>query len=134
MAVNTDQIIRLLQKRLTAVREILRLTKELDEVLTRNDRVSAELLLGMRAKEMEKASGYTEEIAGMRGQGKEDAAVIARLMGPDPSIYLKENEAWSQEEKRIYELRYLTQKLLDETKKLDRDLNRRIAGEKSFYH
>lgn len=134
MAVNINQIISLLQERLAAVREIKRLTKELDEVLTRNDRISAELLLSMRAKEIEKVAECTEEILGMKQRGAEDAAIVAHLMGPEPSICLKENEAWSEEERRIYEFRYLTQKLLDETKELDRKLNCRIAGEKSFYH
>lgn len=134
MSVNINQIIQLLQERLVAVREIKRLTEELEEVLTRNDKVSAELLLSMRAKEIEKAAECTEEILAMKRQGTENAAIIARLMGPEPSIHLEESEAWSQEEKRVYELRYLTQKLLDETKELDRNLNRRVAGEKSFYH
>lgn len=134
MAVDMNRIISLLQERLSAVREIRRLTKELDEVLMRNDRVSADILLSMRAKEIEKAAECTEEVSEMRKQGKEDAAVIARLMGPEASIYLTDNKEWSQEEGRIYELRYLTQRLLDEAKALDRDLNRRIAGEKSFYH
>ena len=54
MGLDTAKVMVLLQRKYNAIREISRLTKDLGEAFTRNDDISAAMLLEMRAEEMAK--------------------------------------------------------------------------------
>ena len=56
MEVDTKKVMILLQRRYNAVRELDRLTTELEDVVARNDGISAAMILQMRGDEMEKAA------------------------------------------------------------------------------
>ena len=54
MEVNTEKVMILLQRKYNAVRELDKLTKELEAFIARNDSVSAAMILQLRGDEMEK--------------------------------------------------------------------------------
>ena len=55
MEFNIERIMILLQRKYGAIQEILRLTKELEEIVNRNDGISAAMILQLRGDEMVKA-------------------------------------------------------------------------------
>ena len=54
MELDMTKLMILLQRKYSSIREIDRLTKELEDAFARNDDVSAAMLLEMRAEEMAK--------------------------------------------------------------------------------
>lgn len=129
MGLDTVKVMVLLQRKYNAIREIGRLTRDLGEAFTRNDDISAAMLLEMRAEEMAKVDACIGELWEL---GETDRSVLGQLrvlLTADPKNRVGE----TPEEKKIYEIRRRTQTMLDELKEEDRKLNRRVTGEKSFY-
>ena len=129
MELYTAKVMVLLQRKYNAIREISRLTKDLGESFTRNDDISAAMLLEMRADEMAKVDACTGALWEL---GESDRSVLQKLqilLTADPHTAMGE----TPEEKKIYEIRRRTQIMLDDLKREDRKLNRRVTGEKSFY-
>ncbi|MCI9283383.1 MAG: hypothetical protein HFG56_08865 [Lachnospiraceae bacterium] len=129
MGLDTVKVMVLLQRKYNAIREIGRLTRDLGEAFTRNDDISAAMLLEMRAEEMAKVDACIGELWEL---GETDRSVLGQLrvlLTADPKNRVGE----TPEEKKIYDIRRRTQTMLDELKEEDRKLNRRVTGEKSFY-
>ncbi len=129
MGLDTVKVMVLLQRKYNAIREIGRLTRDLGEAFTRNDDISAAMLLEMRAEEMAKVDACIGELWEL---GETDRSVLGQLrvlLTADPKNRVGE----TPEEKKIYDIRRRTQTMLDERKEEDRKLNRRVTGEKSFY-
>jgi len=122
-------VMRLLQRKCSSVRELSRLTKELEGIFARNDEVSASLLLQMRQEELGKIDECMEQIWQM---GRDDPSVNEKLRWlilADPD----DAEGKSFEEKKIFEIRKKTQVLLEELKTSDRQMNKRLSARKSHY-
>ena len=62
MELDMTKLMILLQRKYSSIREIDRLTKELEDAFARNDDVSAAMLLEMRAEEMAKVDNCVGEI------------------------------------------------------------------------
>lgn len=129
MALDTERVMILLQRKYGAVQEIRRLTRELEEVVSRNDGISAAMILQMRGDEMTRAEQCMEEIWQLGEGGREDYERLRILVESDPD----EAAGDTKEEKKIYEIRRKTGIVLEETRKIDERLNRRLAGDRSFY-
>lgn len=119
----------LLQRRRNFIWEVSRLTGELEQAMGRNDEISIAMILQMRADEMAKIDECTNEIWQMAENGQEAQRKLRLLMTSEP----KECAGETPEEKKIYEIRRKTQHLLDELRRVDERLNRKVAGDKSYY-
>ena len=119
----------LLQRRYSSIREIDRVTKELEEAFVRGDEVSAVMLLEMRADEMAKADECTDAIWQLGEEDRNAYQKLRLLMLSDPEQTFGE----SPEEKKIYEIRRKTQETLDKLRTVDQRLNRNVTREKSYY-
>lgn len=119
----------LLQRRRNVIWEVSRLTGELEQAMGRNDEVSIAMILQMRAEEMAKIDECMNEIWQMAETSQEAQKKLRLLILSEP----KEGAGETPEEKKIYEIRRNTQHLLDELRVVDERLNRKVAGEKSFY-
>lgn len=117
------------QRRYNFIREIDRLTNELSDAMARNDEVSVALVLQMRADEMAKFDECTNEIWQMSNISRDALRKIRILIQSDP----EESIGDSPEEKKIYEIRRKTQTIIDRLRIIDERLNRRAAGNESFY-
>ena len=62
MGLDVTKVMILLQRRYSSIREIDRVTKELEEAFVRGDEVSAVMLLEMRADEMAKADEVSSPV------------------------------------------------------------------------
>lgn len=129
MELDIKKVMVLLQRKYNAVRELNRLTHELDETVARNDEVSVAVLLQMRDDEVKRIELCTEELGQMREESREANAKISMLVDSDPTDAAGE----TPEEELIYEIRRKTQAVLKELQRVDERLNRRLTGKKSFY-
>ena len=129
MEFNIERIMILLQRKYGAIQEILRLTKELEEIVNRNDGISAAMILQLRGDEMVKAEQCMEELWQMGESSKEAYDKLQVLMTSD----LEQAVGATKEEKKIYEIRRRTRTVLDQAQAIDERLHRRLAGDKSFY-
>ena len=126
---DVTKVMVLLQRRYNDIREIHKLTKELAEALARNDDVSTSMILQMRAEEMGKADNCTNEIWQLGENDRKAQEKLRLLVISEP----EEGMGESPEEKKIYEIRRKTQTIIDELREMDERLNRRLAGDKSYY-
>lgn len=129
MEVNTERIMILLQRRYSAIRELDRLTSELEETIVRNDGISAAMVLQLREDEMEKADRCMEEIRQMGESDRESYEKVCSLVDVDPTDAV----GGTKEEEKIFEIRRKTQTVIENLRRTDQRLNFRVAGDKSFY-
>lgn len=129
MELDMKKVMILLQRKYNSVRELDRLTKELEEVAVRNDGISAAMVLEMRGEEMEKTEQCIEELRQMGEENREVYEKLKILLESDPAKAIGE----TKEEEMIYEIRRKTQDVLDRLRRRDQRLNERVTGQKSFY-
>ena len=130
MGLDLEQVMVLLQRRYNFLREIKRLTADLQDAVSREDSVSAGLILQMRADEMENMENCHEMIWRMGERGQKENEEIRRLMSGE---FLSMAEGMSYEEDKILKLRKKTAALIKEIQDADKILNKRAAGTKSYY-
>ena len=111
--------------------EIERLTKDMADSLSRNDKESVELLLKMRGEEMDQVSTAKHEIQTILEamDGEDQKKLRSWLNGENGKKY----EPDSFESRKIAELSSQTQQVLSRTINLDKVLNSKVAGKESFY-
>ncbi len=124
-----SEILRRVQRNYVHMVEIERVTKDMAESFSRNDKESVELLLKMRGGELERAGEVKREIQMLIQalEGKEKEKVRSWLNADN------KYEADSFEAKKIVELSGQIQQVLNRTVSLDKVLNSKVAGKESFY-
>lgn len=114
------------RKKYNLLSEVMDLTRQLGEALDRNDDVSLRMLISMRQEpilqleEVKKAAALKRE--GLSPEELERVSALAAGASPREG----EEGAYFEEAGRC-------RRLLERVLELDRRLNRRLAGENSFY-
>lgn len=108
--------------------EVLRITEEISETLSRNDRVSVQMLLGMRATELE---GIDKTIIGLE-QFKEQLHPEAQ-QEIDRLLKGQEVPNQSPEMDKIIDTANRCQRILQNIIAIDKRMSKRVAGTDSFY-
>lgn len=126
----TEILIRV-QRNYVHMVEIERLTKDMADALSRNDKESVELLLKMRGEEMDQASTVKHEIQTIieAMDAKDQEMLRSWLNGENGEKY----EPDGFEARKIAELGGQTQQVLKRTISLDKVLSSKVAGKKSYY-
>ncbi|NBK92444.1 hypothetical protein D5278_10755 [bacterium 1XD21-13] len=124
------ELLKQMQRRYQSVNEVFRVTKEIADVLSRDDRVAAQMLLGMRQEEIDHLVESEEKIYLLLEcvDQQERASILALLKG--------EREALSDasfEEKKIGEIGNNIRRNLEKIVELDRMVSVKLAGKDSFY-
>lgn len=121
-------ILKLVHRRAGHLDEVLRLTKEIGDSLSRNDQVSVEMLLKMRGEELEAVAVNTQEAQIFRTQLRKETQteINALLQG-------KMTDAQDEMAVKIVETVKRCERLLAEIRIIDERMSKRIAGEDSFY-
>ena len=127
MEVDMTKVMILLQRRYNSVREVDRLTKELEKVIARGDEVSTMLILEMRGEELGKIDQCMEEIWEMGVSDKGQNEILRDLLLSDPV-------GKSREEEKIFEIRQKTEGILKSLRVVDQRLNQKLTGKKSYYN
>lgn len=118
-----------LQKKYNGLNEIENLTKQLQDALSYGDRVTIRMLIKMRQEEMDKIDQIDlkkTRILNILSENKKRA-----LKKGDSSPFLAENEDLV---KKIAEIEHKNHRVLEKLIELDKFVNRRLAGDKSYYH
>lgn len=124
------ELLKQMHRRYGAVNEVFRVTKEIADALSRDDRVAAQMLLGMRQEEIDHLLESEEKIymllecAGPLERG----GILALLKGEREAA----KEA-SFEEKKIGEIGNNIRRNLEKIVELDRMVSVKLAGKDSFY-
>lgn len=124
------EIAKVLQKKYTHMSEINRLTEEMAEELSRDDRVSVQMTLGMRGEEIEKVRECDHNFH-----------VFLDSVPPELKAWLEEvvsgktdnSEKYGKEGMLIVRLAGNIRKVWEKTMMVDRHMNKRLAGAESFY-
>lgn len=123
------EIMKKLQKKYGSLNEILKTTQEMQEALSRNDRVSMEMLISMRQEEIEFAAGYDQDIRYL-------LSVLEPAEQEQVREWLNEGTATESdgfEAMKISEISNSIRKMLERTLQLDRMMSQRVAGKDSYY-
>lgn len=123
------EILRRVQRNYMHMIEIERLTKDMGDSMARNDKESMQLILKMRGEEMDKYGTAKREIEIIldTADAEEREKFFSWLKGET------KYEPDEPETKKIAELSTKTRQLLKRTIDLDKVLNTKVAGTKSYY-
>lgn len=122
------EVLKFMVARKNHFEETLRITKEISEALNRNDRVSVQMLLSMRAAELE---GIDKTIISLE-QFKEQLHPQAQ-QEIDQLLKGQEIQEQSPEMGRIMDIAGRCQRLLQDIIAADKRMSRHVAGADSFY-
>lgn len=124
----TLEALKLMVRRKNHFEETLRITREISEALDRNDRVSVQMLLGMRATELE---GIDKTIISLE-RFKEQLHPSAQ-QELDQLMKGQELQEQSPEMGKIASAAGRCQRLLQDIIAIDKRMSRHVAGADSFY-
>ena len=123
------EILKEVQKKNQCILEIERITREIGEALSRNDRTSVQILLGMRQEEMDNADVSERNIQRLTSVLQQEDAV--KLLG-----WIKGEEKIKPKtplEEKLVEICKNMQTAIKRTIDLDRHISLRLAGKDSYY-
>lgn len=125
------EILKEFRKRFRHMDEVYRLTKELADGLSRDDRVSACMVLDMRGKELEEVSecGRHIQIFQSSMQDAEAKRLGALLKGEAEDDGFEYLGRW----KEIKDVAEQTKAIWRRTMDIDRVISKRMAGADSYY-
>lgn len=123
------EILKEMQKKYQCFNEIERITKDIGDALSRNDRALVQVLLGMRQEEIDQAEMSERNIHLLLSFVSTDEATQAMnwIKGN------KENMPENPIIKKLAEKGNSSQLLVQRTIELDRYISMRLAGKDSFY-
>lgn len=123
------EIAKLLQKKYTCMSEINRLTEEMAEELSRDDRVSVQMTLGMRGEEIEKMQDCNKHLS-----------LFVENASPEMKDWLLKvleggqgSPKYGKEGMLVMRLAASIRTAWEKTMAIDRHMNKRLAGADSFY-
>lgn len=124
------ELLRQVQGRYQSVNEAFRVTREIADALARDDRVAAQMLLGMRQEELDHLAQSEERIYLLLEcvNRQERLEILALLKGEREAL-----EEASFEEKKIGEIENNIRRSLKKLLELDRAVSVKLAGKDSFY-
>lgn len=124
------EIAKILQKKYTHMSEIFRLTQEMAEGLSRDDRVSVQMTLGMRGEELEKIQECDHKLQlFLSSVPSELRDWLTNVIGGKAG----NSEQYGKEGALIVRLAGNTRTVWERTMTIDRHMNKRLAGADSFY-
>lgn len=124
------ELLKQMQRRYGTVDEVFRVTKELTDALSRDDRMAAQMLLEMRQEELDHLSESEEKIYMLlECVDQQERNGILKLLKGERKV---SSEA-SFEEKKIGEIGENIRRNLEKVLELDRVISVRLAGKDSFY-
>lgn len=125
------EVAKILQKKYNCMSEIFRLTEEAAQALGRDDKVSVQMILGMRGEEMDRIRDCDKNVGLFRdGMPPELADWLSEaLEGKLPVT----EDPYGKEGAVILRIAANTRSVWERTMVVDRRMNMRLSGKDSFY-
>lgn len=123
------EIMKKLQKKYNSVNEICKTTQEMQEALSRDDRVSMQMLISMRQSDIDTATDCDRDIRYL-------LSVLAPKKRDQVRGWLNIGDAKESdgfEAVKIGEIAESIRKVLNKTLQIDQRMSQRVAGKDSFY-
>lgn len=123
------EILKKMQKKYQCISEIERITRDLLDSISRNDRTSIQILLGMRKEEMDQADLCDHDIECL-------ISALSTLESDKIRSWMKGLTEWEIEgaiAQKIVERGSSILTILERTVLMDRQINKKMAGNESFY-
>ncbi|MCC6094868.1 MAG: hypothetical protein LIV24_07615 [Eubacterium sp.] len=120
----------LLQRRYNILQELKRQTDDLGEAFSRDDEVSANLVLRMRSDQFSLCEQNWEQILMLGEEDRESAMLVNRLVRSDPETVQAEDST----EEKILNLRRRIRLLIHQIQEKDRMISLRNAHEASAWY
>ena len=125
------EVLKQCRKKFSNMNEIFRLTRELGDALSRNDKVSVQMLLGMRGEEMAAADSSERNIRLMLEQtGIQDTDRLECLLSESSG---ENTENCQKLINQIRDINLKTKNILRDTIAVDKQVSRKLAGDESYY-
>lgn len=124
------EIARVLQKKYTHMSEISRLTEEMAEELSRDDRVSVQMTLGMRGDEIEKIRECDHNFHLFLDSAPPE---LRKWLTEVSKGKTSSSGKYGKEGMLIVRLSGSIRNVWEKTMTTDRHMNKRLAGTDSFY-
>lgn len=124
------ELLPLVQKEFEQIGEIRRLTQELSEAFDRNDQVIVKMLLKMRGDAMVETEKAVRSQNMLKNAFKTESRRLEQILSGDP---LLDETSLNDIEKRIFTLKRTKREALKRTIEIDRIVNKRLTGNRSFY-
>ena len=123
------EVMKLSRRKFTKLVEIGRLTKELGDALSKDDRESTQLILKMRQQELETTNSIQRDIqAFLAAMDVQERVYVKGLLEGNQKPASEEFE-----EVKIFEFGRQCRSSLEETVQIDKRISQKLAGEDSFY-
>lgn len=122
------EVLKRVQRNYVHMVEIERVTKDLAEAMSRNDRESVQLLIKMRQEELEQFQETKQEIRVLVEAGGEEGEMIRSWLKGEDRYEPKSFEAG-----KIKELSGQLLQSLNRTISIDKVLNMKVTGKDSYY-
>ncbi len=124
------ELLKQMHRRYQVMDEVYRQTKEIADTLSRDDRMAAQMLLGMRQEELDRLTESKEKIyLLLECAGRQERTEILNLLEGKREA----SADASFEEKKIGEIGENIRRSLERTVALDRVISVKLAGKDSFY-
>ena len=124
-----QQIAIYMQKRYNGFSEIANITNQLQDALGYNDVVTIRMLIKMRQQEMEEIDRCDKERLQLFAQLTRES--YSALKNGESLHFSGESRVFAE---KIVDLSQKIQRMLEKLIEQDQRVNRRLAGEKSYYH
>lgn len=119
-----------MQKKYNLLSEIMNLTKDMAESISRNDDVSLQMLIAMRQEAMVKADECDQIVIKSMGMFDPDERKNIKLY-VNASKSSEHNQ--NSEEAKIYEIAGKNKRILKKIIEIDQIINKKMGGKESFY-
>ena len=117
----------LLQRRFRVLEDVRKISDEMGDCISRRDGVSTEIEMNMRQDALQQCDALWMEIQDMGEAGPEAVATIHRLVNTEPDKVMPKDEL----EKKVLEIRKKTLPLIDQIKRENEVLQRRLEANRS---
>lgn len=122
------EVLKVMKRGSDSVNEILKITQELGEVISRDDRVSTQMLIGMRQEEMDKIDACNKDMDCLVNSLPSDEGGLLRALLKGEEIEDKGPAAM-----KVMELAKQKKRLFERILAVDERISKRLAGNNSFY-
>ncbi len=125
------EILTTLQKKYNYMTEVCRLTGEIEEALKRDDRISTQMLLAMRQEELDGIKKCDKDLHLLIESTPE---VLRQWLEKAVNGTIPQSDEYGTEENMVLRISANIRSEWEKAVRIDRHVNRKLAGEESFYH
>ncbi len=124
------EILKVLQKKYNHMSEVSRLTSEMSRELQRDDKVTVQMILGMRGEEIDAVKASDRQLYLLRESAPDE---LKDWLGQAMDGKMAQSERYGKEQNMVIRVASNIRRVWEKTMETDRYMSKRLAGNDSFY-